>query len=173
MQDTAPAKPAGPSAAGPTRPSAKKHRRRLRVLLVAVVLIAAVLGVYFAFFYTPGLPIPAGTVLRIGSGDLLNPIIGHYLVWAFTVTRCCAVLKGSYHANYQVGWGIGGPDYWSLHQYGGLECINEPLGSPMDGNFSMMSPFGNGPGVFFFSVPCGLPSPETITITQTIQLVYV
>lgn len=176
MQDSAPAGAKEPEPAGPTRRPARTRRRWFWPLVVVAVVVVAVLGVYFAFFYTPGLPIPAGTVIQIANGDLENPVIGHYKVWAFTVTRCCAILTGSYHSDPGVGWGYGGPDFQALRQAGTFQCVNEPINPPEDGNFSdtfsSFSPLEPGPYILHFTVPCGLPSPLTIRITQTVQLEY-
>jgi hypothetical protein len=130
-----------------------------------VIGVALVVGLYFAFFYTPSLPIPAGTVIHLSNGDLTNPVLGHYYVWAFTITRCCAHLVGSYHADHPFGWWIGGPGY-----QGPGPCALNGVGGPTDGNFT--TPIDLPPGSHVLGFTCGLAQPVTITITQTVQVVY-
>jgi hypothetical protein len=142
-----------------------KRWTRRRVILAVLLTAISILGGFFGFLYTPSLPIPAGTVIRITDGDLRNPVLGHYYVWAFTVERCCAHVVGGWEADHGVGWGVWGPNWWTGRQ----ECT--PHGAePSNGTLRMGAPFN--PGSYFFGMGCGLVGPTTITITQTIQLAY-
>ncbi len=133
--------------------------------MAAIVIVAGSFGVFFGFFYTPSLPIPAGTVIRVTDDDLRSPIFGHYYTWAFTIQRCCARVVGGWQADHEVSWGIWGPNWWTGRQ----DCT--PQGAaPGNGTFGLWDPFQ--PGSYFFGMGCGLVGPTTITITETIQLAY-
>jgi hypothetical protein len=139
------------------------------VALIVVVVVVVVVALYFAFIYTPSLPIPAGTVIRWSYGDQTNPILAHYYVWAYTVTRCCAHLVGTYHTDHAFAWYVGFSE-WRAEV--SAPCPAVPVGSPegpYDGNFTSID---LAPGLGYFGIICGSAQSVTISITQTVQLVY-
>jgi len=144
------------------RSASIRRRRRLKLVAALVVIAVAALGFYFVVIYVPSFPIPAGTLIHLEDNQSAE--------WFFRVTRCCATIGGSYHADHPVGWWRG---TWSLGAHNLEACAAQSPGGPVDGNFSWVTSYGPlNSGSYLLGVTCGSQPSVTITITATVQLVY-